>query len=278
MKHYILHTLYGCILLMVVTACGSSRKIVADGTQPLAFNSQEILSKVETMPLTPDYMTAKMKLNIQQGKENFSIGGNLRMHRDDVIQLSLVAFGLMEAARIEFTPEDMLVVDKINKRYVRCSYSQLSFLQQAELDFQSLQALFRNELFIPGKKQVEGNETLLKGSLTPDQQASYEYQNKQLSFRFLIGMLTTLVQQVQVAPAHGGNQTFRWVYDDFQPFGNRSFPLQHKLEFQGTPRIQVALTLHSLSENSRWETRTTVKESYQSINAEVLIKSLLQLN
>lgn len=81
------------------------------------------------------------------------------MKRDEVIQLSLTApFIGIEVARAEISPDGILVMDRLNKRYVQVSFAELKGLAKADLDFHSLQALFLNEIFLPGKTTLSARD------------------------------------------------------------------------------------------------------------------------
>lgn len=103
------------------------------------------------MHLSQQGVTASTKVRLSGvGGKDLSVNGKLQMKRNDVIRLSLRFLG-MEVGLMEFTPNDVLVVDRINKQFVRAKYGEVSFLRQAGLDFYALQSLFWNELFIPGQ-------------------------------------------------------------------------------------------------------------------------------
>ena len=88
------------------------------------------------------------------GPQDLTLTGNLKMKRDDVIRLQLMAFGFVEAARLEFTKEYVLIMDRINKQYLRVPYDYLAFMRNSGINFYSLQALFWNELFQPGEEKL----------------------------------------------------------------------------------------------------------------------------
>ncbi len=91
----------------------------------------------------PPAMTAKMKLNVDALGKSLSVNGSLRMKRDEVVQLSLSMLGF-ELGRLEFSPDDVLILDRYHKQYVRCGYDDISFLKSAGIDFYALQSLFWN--------------------------------------------------------------------------------------------------------------------------------------
>ena len=278
MRDY-LKLLINFLFLVLLASCGSSKHVVNEPSTTASFNSSRLLQQVEEQTVNAEYVTAKMKFNLTQKGQNISVGGNLKMKKDDVIQLSLVAFGIMEAARIELTKDEVLVIDRINKRYVRSSYSGLSFLREAELDFYGLQSLFRNEMFVPGKKTMKGSENTLVGTRSDNDHATYTYQNSKLKFRFLVALTSALIQQVQVGAAKGHEETvFSWNYADFQNFNGRQFPSHHKISLSGSKGFDATIVLSNLGNDSKWETRTQVKDSYTQLDAETMISRLLQMN
>lgn len=107
-----------------------------------------------------DALTAKMSMAVDlNGKGATKISGTIRMKRDEVIQLSLTApFIGIEVARAEISPDGILVMDRLNKRYVQVSFAELKGLAKADLDFHSLQALFLNEIFLPGKTTLSARD------------------------------------------------------------------------------------------------------------------------
>lgn len=278
MKNY-LKILFLCIPLLL-TACGTSRHAAAgkDTQTATAVKTTELMAQLKSQE-TSEYMTAKMNFNLNYGGQHVSVGGSLKMKRNDVIQLSLVAFGIIEAGRLEFTRDEVLMVDKINKRYVRSKYEDLSFLADAELNFYSLQALFRNELFVPGKTTWQGNEHLLHTQSLGNGNTELSYANQMLNFKFLVEMTNALIRQVQVADAKQNSSTqFAWMYDEEQDWNGRLFPTHHKIMLRGSQAIELDINLRNINSNSNWETRTSVRGNYTQMDAQDLIQRLLQLN
>ena len=154
------HTIKLLLLATVVVcfaACGTSRKATkGSGTEnsgKAEATAEAYKEKVVSNFQTAQYLTARATISLKAGTKDISVGGSLKMKRNDVIQLSLTFLGI-EVGRMEFTTTDVLIIDKINKQYVRAPYSQASFLESAGLDFYSLQSLFWDELFEPGTTTV----------------------------------------------------------------------------------------------------------------------------
>ena len=151
------------LVLMAATACSTHRKAVTETTEVGAGETIEkiaFLQKVNDNAQYTKFITSKVKFTVEVGNRQMTLTGNLKMKRDDVIRLQLMAFGFVEAGRLEFTKEYVLVMDRINKLYLKVPYAQVDFLRNSHIDFSVLQGLFWNELFQP--REVRVTDQLLK--------------------------------------------------------------------------------------------------------------------
>lgn len=269
MKHYrlIAQTL---LLSLLLTACGTQKKAVYNGMDTKALTAVQVIEKSQSQVVNDEFITAKMNFRLQVSGQDLSVGGNLKMKKDDVIQLSLVALGLMEAARIEFTPRDVLIIDRLNKRYVKATYDQVDFLKESGIDFNVLQSLFRNSIFIPANSSEPQLEYTTSGNVT------VSCSNRHLRFKFLTSLATSLVQQTQIASASGRNDVqFDWTYSSFNSFSGRSFPVNHQIRLKGLGKeATVDIQLSRLGNDAKWETRTSVKNSYKAMQVQDILRML----
>ena len=102
-------------LPLVLASCGSKK--VVQQEKPVVVNTEDakFLDKVKENAVSTKFITSKVKFTVEVGAQNITLTGNLKMKRDDVIRLQLMAFGFVEAARLEFTKDYVLIMDRINK-------------------------------------------------------------------------------------------------------------------------------------------------------------------
>ncbi len=110
--------------------------------------------------------TAKVKAKVTAGGESISTSGSLKMRWDDVIQLSLVdpIFGITEVGRLEFSADNVLVIDRINKQYCQETYEKITSLTKQPISFETVQTLVWQQaevgvsdnvtFTIPAKKKI----------------------------------------------------------------------------------------------------------------------------
>ena len=109
--------------------------------------------------------TSKVRVTITQEGKDVTTNGNLRMRYGDVIQLTLVdpVLGIAEIGRLELSPDKVLIIDRVNKRYVDTNYEEFSALKSRNIDFNTIQEFFWQEAkkgdkfayTIPAKKDIK---------------------------------------------------------------------------------------------------------------------------
>ena len=273
------------MLLAVVASCGSHRKAVKE-SQTAVVNAADTLKMKAFLQQVTDnaqharFITSKVKFSVEVGARQMTLTGNLKMKRDDVIRLQLMAFGFVEAGRLEFTKEYVLIMDRINKLYLKVPYMQIDFLRNSNIDFYVLQSLFWNELFQPGKMKV--TDELLKNYKTEvgtDDTVVFMEDGK-LSYRWLAENGTARVKMANIMynDKYRGNYQLNWDYEDFQANNRKYFPMEHKISFT-TPEkeIKLAMILNYMGSEENWETRTEVSAKYRQVTVEEILQRFMSL-
>ena len=121
-------------LPLVLASCKSHKKVV-DTTPTIAQRqTTDFLGQVRENQQTAKFITSKVKFSVEVGPQKLTLTGNLKMRRNDVIRLQLMAFGFVEAGRLEFTKDYVLIMDRINKQYLKAPYRQIDFLRNSGLN------------------------------------------------------------------------------------------------------------------------------------------------
>ena len=287
--------LIGAALILTVS-CKSSRHVTKDTEDkkdisttveadqhevPDTLIKDEFLRKVIDNAQTGRFLTSKMKFTVEVGKRQMTLTGNLKMKRDDVIRLQLMAFGFVEAARLEFTNEYILIVDRINKQYLRVPYAQLDFLRNSNIDFTMLQALFWNELFQPGKQKLENRQLRKFGAeYGVDNEVVVSLQQDKLSYRWLTSRNEAHIKMTNILynDRLRGNYQLNWDYDDFKALDRKFFPMRHKVTFT-TPEQEVKFDMlfNYVESNSDWETRTVLSGKYRQVTVAEILQRFMSL-
>lgn len=147
------HLLSKSLLLLLIisallTGCRSSRRAAEQAAEQAGQTAKQ-----QTKELTPlQYVTGKLDFTARKnGTNSLSVGGSIKMGRNEIIQLSLVYF-IMEVGRLEITPEYILVLDKYNSRYIRKAWADLP--QTEGLGYEAIQQFFWGENPMQGRQNL----------------------------------------------------------------------------------------------------------------------------
>lgn len=263
-------------LTMALASCGTSKNLATGNSAKHHSSAEAYMQKVMKSALTAQCLTAKMRLDLAMGSRDISLGGSLKMKRGEVIQLSLTVPIIGEVGRMEFTPDYVMIVDRINTRFVKTSYDKVDFLRSSNLDYNVLEAVFWNEMFYPGgdiranlsqfTMASAGNHTLLSLTAAPV-----------LDYAFLTQTAGAYLDRTTITPKDiSDKNALTCVYGDFVKCGSGKFPSTIKLSFAGEQQTYTLnLGLSSLSNSSDWKTRTELSAKYKQIDAESIFKNLI---
>lgn len=272
-------------LLIILTAClaltacrtarhaerGSSLPATerTPGTPPSGARAEAAAyaARVAKKRVAAPCVTASVKLALTGLRKELNVNAQLRMRRDDVVRLSLRFLG-MEVGLLECTPQDLLLVNRAHKQYMRLSYHEVPYLQQAGIDFYAIQALFWDELFAPGERQAERAAKRFALEQAMGQCVLALTDAPLLTYRFTTDSRRLVVQRLDVKPRQeGADGSLTWEYADFTQFAGRPFPTRMRLTAQvGQQPVSLQMELSGLKTDSDWNPRTTVSAKYRRVS------------
>ena len=127
MRHltYIITT----VLVLVLTSCSSTRKTLTP-TPPTT----------TTQIWQPDEsLQSRISLRLATTDKDITLGGNLKLKRDALIQINLTYILGINVGTIEFTPRGITVVSRATHQYATATYDQLSTYLKHTITFSKVQ-------------------------------------------------------------------------------------------------------------------------------------------
>ncbi len=289
-------TTFACLLAVVLTlgACGTSKVTTGQGQSVAgaderseAVRKLSFVQKVSDNKLYQKNIVAKLSFTVQSGDKNITVPGQLRMRKDEVIRLQLQMPLLgSEVGRLEFTPDYVLVVDRIHKEYIKANYNDLDFLRDNGLSFYSLQALFWNQLLLPGARKVSESD-LKKFDVNIDETAQnlpVLLRNGNMTYTWTADRTTGRIMRALVSyvSSHHGTSALDWNYSGFTALGSKQFPAKQKFSFTTTATkekrsVAVVLDMSKVTVDDNWDAQTVVSEKYKKVNPEDVFGKLLNM-
>lgn len=231
------------LLMLAFTGCRTTR---GTGDVIGLTNKQrgELIAPLAEYPASVKAVTAKTSIAMDNMGDPMTMKGRLRMRRDEVVQMSITALGLMEIACVEFTPDRVFIIDKINRQYAVIDYSS-GWMNYAGISFSTVQALFWNRIFMPGVKEF-WNETENFSLTRVGEQCLVEPgRQRMLKCKFYTDGDCKQLQQTDLALQQ---YDATWRYGQFETFGEYAYPTVHDVSVSGLPyAIGARLTLTGIS-------------------------------
>ena len=272
-------------VVLLLASC-ASKKVAGDGSDTTGLSKtqkseqQAFLKRVLDNQVQARNIVASADLRLVAGNKDFSCDGKISMRRDEVIRLQLLLPIIRtEVARIDFTPDYVLLVDRFHKEYIKASYKDVSFLADNGLSFYSLQALFWNQLFLPGEKTV--NEQMLHrftcGLADMTTTVPVGFKNGNMEYQWKASKSTAQITGAGAnydSAAHG-KSSLVWTYDNF-----RSFSQQFAVSTAVTGRqqtVQLTVKMSSPKNSADWDTTTQLSGKYKKIEAQDILKKLMSI-
>ena len=213
MKHYFLLAI-AAVIVLCSTSCASQRALTGD----------------------VNAISAKLDASIKAFTLDESAGGNIKMKRDQAIQISLTKFGI-EGVRVVFTPDSILFINKLSKTYLRTSFREADQMMGGEgtLTFKNVQAFFWND-----NGNSRDNTTLPVAGVVPlELNTSYSRSVRAGNYK-----IPTRIK-LELTGADGFIETGK-----------------------------ATLKLSNVKTANSWEPNTEISSKYRSLNALSLLKNL----
>ena len=271
-------------LPLLLVSCGSHKvNPTSVNMTPEVKEKVDFLSAVRENAQTAKFMTSKVKFSVEVGQQKLTLTGNLKMKRDDVIRLQLMAFGFVEAGRIEMTKDYVLIMDRINKQYLKAPWMSVDFLRNSGLNFNTIQALFWSELFRPN--QVSADKE------TRDSLASYSIlangddmivglESGKMDYSWLVSREARLIRMANILykDRFNGNTQLNWDYDKFEKLNKTLYPRKHAIALT-TPdkEVKLGMTLNYIGAETEWEPRTEISNKYREVTVDEILRRFMAL-
>jgi hypothetical protein len=268
-------------LPLLTGGCGTTKKATTQPTKIIPVQTEDVsLLEQINKANREEFVVSKVKFTVEMGVQEITLTGNLRIKRDDVIQLQLMAFGMVEAARIELTRDYLLIMDRINKQYVKATYREIDFLRNQGINYYTLQALFGGELFMPDKNSLTSDDLKQLHTEQSEEDCVVTYEQGQMLYSWLVEQANQQIKMANInyrSPVTGNTQ-LNWDYQEYGTLNKKDFPSRHKIVFSsGDQKVTVGMNFSYLKSSAGWKTRTEISDKYRRVEVDQMLRRFMAL-
>ena len=234
------------------------------------------VKKVCNNAVTTKNIVSNIDFNLKSGSKDITVDGKISMKKDEVIRIQLSPMGLVEVGRMEFTPDSVLIMDRIHKEFVKVGYNDVNFLKNNGINFNSLQALFWNQLFVPGTSKMQEQEMKMfeadGGSISID--------NGKIKYTWDTDLTTALINNATaIYEGNNGKSMLIWQYGKYKQFMSSLFPTEHIVKFtiSGGKNMTVTINMKGLKNDDGWDVVTKVPKKYKPVKFQDVINQIMKI-
>ena len=172
------------------------------------------------------------------------------------------------------------------QQYIKADYNQVDFLQKQGINFYSLQALFWNQLLLPGAKQVKESD-LKKFDASLDVEGNevpVTLKNGNMTYAWTSQRATGRIDKadVEYVSSQHGASGVHIRYADFRSVGVKQFPalLDMTLVTNATrvkQEANIVIKMNEVKTDSNWESRSEVSSKYKQVSVEDVLNKIMSL-
>lgn len=271
--HFSLGLLF--ITLCLLSGCKSAKKVAKTTETEEVKTQKAFLADLQNQAFQFQTLTARLNVDLNLPGNNMSSRVDLKMVKDSAFQLSVQPFLGIEIFRIEISLDSVKVLDRMNKRYVAENYANLKGQTPIEFNFYNLQALFTNQLFLPGQQEVLPKQY---GKFKLSQRGSTAEVQVKDAMGIVYAFLVNSDSKISTTSLSESSNGFllQWDYVDFRQANGQLFPMKMDVQLRKNSVSQGAITIAY----SRMQVDTSVRmdfsipSNYKRITLSQILKSL----
>ena len=269
-----------CILMMnILSGCRSSKEMTVRNEALTLKTESDFYTAFQEQSFRYQTFSARVQFEIilSSGRETSS-QAQLSIRRNDKLQISVRPLLGIEVFRAELTPDSIKVVDRLNKRFLMTSFDEIKGNIDIDFNFYNLQALFTNQLFLPGEIYLPDNQ--FNRFQWEQTQTGYLLRtNDRTGLYYVFTADQTDKLSATEIRDELSNYTVQCDYDNFRPVDRQLFPMNIHFRLLTENNTQGALSLgfSRVEVDTPLEMNFPIPANYRQVSLQEILYALEQL-
>lgn len=267
--------LLGIIVVVGLHSCKSKKQIVAAAPVEKKMDV-DLFTDILNNQFSFKTFSSKLNLNLSSGTKSLSSKASLRIVKDKAIQLSVQPLFGVEMLCLYADRDSLVLLDRMNKRYVKESIEDVKKMYPMGFDYKMLQSLLTNQVFVSGQTDVIYSDY---DKFSTGQLSNMHYLLKSVDKKSGIEYSFTIDGNDRVALTHlmepKDYYSMNWRYDDFVMESHKTFPRKMDVALASTKRkVNVGLEFSGITLDEDFDLQVSVPGSYTRATISDIVKIL----
>lgn len=260
------------LLAMGLSSC-SSKKNLQEDTRSVSGKVETLADKPSIAPveLSSRCLSANVGLTVTLGQEKLHVKGKLKMKNGEGVQVSVTPLGIMEAACIEFLPDNINVIYKLKQITTKILYADAAYIGLSGINYAVLESIFQNAVFLPDGRSAHCSPGAVSVESMGDYYRLATGSNGGMKYSFHIDKESNNLVYTE-GVGHAG-ATIQCTYSGFEDIGGRQFPTKMELLYKGAEPLGLTIEFTKFNNNDFSFVPRKPGASYTELDFEDFISS-----
>lgn len=254
-----------------------SKKIVTSGGTLKSKAHTEVVDDALLSQLHYKTISTKGSIEFALGNSSKKSSAVYKIIKDSLLQASIRPLLGMEAFRITFTPDSVIILDRLKKQYITESIKDSKLMANFDFNFYNLQAMLTNQLYIPGRKEISPAD-YNNFNITSTNEA-YVLQTKDkagISYGFNIDASDRIVSTLIYNQKK--NISLQWSYADFIKDEKYVYPTtMNAVAEVSKKRVNITIIYNKLDIDKNVDIDISIPSKYEKVEFSKLMDSYIKI-
>lgn len=267
------HILIALMAVAVLGGCATKKQVAGNtgSTEKTIAKKPKQTLQEKTILAQPEFTSVyaqKAKFSINYQQRQISANGTISLITDSIFIVSVQPLLGIELLRLEATPNEVVVVDKMNRRYVQMNYAELQKQIGMPVTYNDLQALVTDRLFLLGQPQQALVEKTIPVTTTGTT-SILTFTQDRLNYLFSIDETNYALTATELSV---GKEKVRVNYEGHTLNNNVFFPTKITLSYSGGKmEASGVITLPNLTFNGSVNATRMSLKSYKKTDLNTIL-------
>ncbi len=263
------------LLFVGVYSCKPKERIVQAESELEDKTNSNLFEDILENEVRYSTFSSKLNMSFSTGRKVLNSRATLRIVRNEAIQLSIQPIFGIEMFRLYIQPDCIIILDRMNKRYVQETYDDLKKEYPIGFNFYTLQSLFTNALFIPEQSNVliDDYRKFRYVQSSNNYRLSGRDRISDIDYSFFVNGNDQITLTQMYMPAK--KYSMEWSYDEFSLVEKLFFPLEMKVSASSEKiNLNTSISLSSINFDESLTLDSSIPSSYTKVELKEVIKLL----
>lgn len=255
------------MILVLLSSCKTKKQVQQPSYFPQKLTTEKVIEQLNALDNIQTAEIKKMNIYLKMKDREFNVTSSMTIKKDSAINISIQPFFGMELFKLEITPNNIFIFDKVNQTYYTTDFQYLNLRTGLGIDFYHLQALLTNRYFCLAREKDIACSILAQNN----HKISFGFDNETLMQTMSINPDFNITEILLVDKIN--NLSFNALYENYALINGIIFPRQITYMLKGQKHLSSAkITIDRVKFNQQVEFIPTDTRRYKKGSFDQLFK------